>query len=180
MNSNLHRYFILLKSSLILLILILHSCKTESKDYFKFDEAVHFKLNPIINNDSIFPDKIKSEIDSLRKQIIIGDRPDKISDSIFINDLEKNGFDKIKIDPSSNEKINDIYQKKSSPIFKTSMACEPVYRDILIFKKNQKTIGISKICFECDKSINIGINGKLASFERKSDFENLKKVLKNE
>ena len=166
--------------SIFLLIIILSSCETESKDYFKFDEVVHFKLNPNINNDSIFPNKIKSEIDSLRKQIIIGDRPDKISDSIFINDLEKIGFAKIKIDSFSNEKINDIYQKKSSPFFKTSMACEAVYRDILIFKKNQKTIGFSKICFECDKSINIGFNGKLASFERKSDFENLKKVLENE
>ena len=34
---------------------------------------------------------------------------------------------------------------------KDNSKCLPVYRDFLILKKNNKTVGIFKICFECSQ-----------------------------
>ena len=42
-----------------------------------------------------------------------------------------------------------FFQKKKCKEI-VSAACEPVFRDIFIFKKNKKEIGIAKICFECE------------------------------
>lgn len=40
----------------------------------------------------------------------------------------------------------EIYECGSA---KFDVACKQTYRDILIFKKNNKNVGISKICFSC-------------------------------
>ena len=162
---------------LILLVLIINSCKNESKNYFTFDEIVQYKLNPEINTELLFSEVLKTGIDSLRREIIINEKPSELKDSLFIRSLDKVGFEKVKVNPFKYHEIKDIYRERSSPFIKTSTTCEPIYRDILIFKLQNKITGISKICFECQKSQNIGINGKLKSFERESDFKNLKNFL---
>ena len=57
-------------------------------------------------------------------------------------------------------------------------ACIPVFRDILIFKKNNKSIGIAKICFECEKSHIVGTNKNIENFGQCGDFSKLMNILK--
>jgi hypothetical protein len=61
----------------------------------------------------------------------------------------------------------------------------PSYRDILILKKNKKTIAILKICFECDMVDKYGIiNSTFKESDIDEDnyfvnFKNLYKILYN-
>jgi hypothetical protein len=156
--------------------IILNSCK-DSKNYFTFDEVIQYKLDSEIDTESLFSENQKNESDSLRKAIVIGEKPNKIDDSLFVNNLKKIGFNKIKVNPFKYAEINKLYSEKMSPLIKTSTTCEPIYRDILIFKNTGKIIGISKVCFECLRSENIGLSGKLKAFERENDYKDLKNYL---
>ena len=123
---------------LILLVLIINSCKNESKNYFTFDEIVQYKLNPEINTELLFSEVLKTGIDSLRRVIIINEKPSELKDSLFIRSLDKVGFENVKVNPFKYHEIKDIYRERSSPFIKTSTTCEPIYRDILIFKLQNK------------------------------------------
>ncbi len=57
--------------------------------------------------------------------------------------------------------------------------CLPVFRDILIFKKRHKVIGIVKICFGCEKAVIVGSQANTIGFGQDGDFQKLKKLLDN-
>ena len=91
--------------------------------------------------------------------------------------LQKFGYKKTTIDKTKNEHLNDIFSENNcSESF--AAACIPVYRDIFIFKKNNKTVGIAKICFGCRLFHIIGTKKNLENFGQCGDFEKLEKLIK--
>ena len=56
-------------------------------------------------------------------------------------------------------------------------ACAPMYRDIYVFRNNNKIVGISKICFECQI---IDFTSEKYNWQRYGECENLKKLEKME
>lgn len=56
--------------------------------------------------------------------------------------------------------------------------CEPIYRDIFLFKKNTKVSGIAKLCYDCEKSLFIGTSAVVSNFGAKGEFEQLRKIIK--
>ena len=83
----------------------------------------------------------------------------------------------IGIDKSKFIEINKIFVEKT---VNKSMdyACPADYRDILIFKNKNKTVGIAKICFECFKNQILGTKANTENFGQDGDYEKLEKLLK--
>lgn len=116
------------------------------KDTVRFDEIIHYKMNKSFSGDNL---RFKKHL-SARKKIIYGivkaDVPRTVSDTLFVKDLEKLNFHKERLEIAQYPKIAEIYSRGSGNY---ETACVKTFRDILVFKKNNKIVGISKICFDC-------------------------------
>ena len=190
-----------MKNILFLLFIVLFSCnsKTEKKTeniekhitenilkepkitggkYFEYDEIEYYKSE--IEEDQIgelYDNQKKSLKDSLKMGIILGEIPKSILDTNFIDDLKSFGYSKSNIKPKKIDKINEIFtEKKHSEMYET--ACLYIYRDILIFKKKSKIIGIAKMCFGCDASVIVGTKSNTDEFGMSGDYEKLKEILR--
>ena len=168
-----------MKGILILLILFtLCSCGQKLGEfYFDFDNVEHYSIE--IDENELFEleeKKYLSESEKLQIELVINDFPESISDTLFINKLEKSGFTKTLIEKSKNEDLNNLFREKSH---KESLyaACIAAYRDILIFRKNGKVIGIAKICFSCSQNRIIGTDANTFEFGQSGDYGKLAKIL---
>jgi len=95
----------------------------------------------------------------------------------FIKDLVGFGFVKQQVPSAKFAKINEILFNEKSKGRKAT-GCKPFYRDILVFRRDARLVGIAKICFECNQSYMIGIEHQTRNFGEKNDYENLEKILK--
>ena len=66
-------------------------------------------------------------------------------------------------------------EKKCHNIY--AVACIPVFRDILVFKKKNKVIGLAKICFKCGMYHIEGSNSNVECFGMDKEYKRLKKLL---
>lgn len=138
-------------------------------DYYSndFDES---KIGDLYDNQS------KSEIDSFKMGIILGDIPISISDLAFISKLEKIGYKKEIIDQSKFKRIDNIFVEKTT-LENVDAACIYVYRDILIFKKDNQVVGTAKVCFGCMANQIKGTTANTENFGQDGDYERLSKIL---
>ena len=83
--------------------------------------------------------------------------------------IENNYTDKELINSELYPKINEIYKNDIS--FEDSK-CIPIYRDILVFKKNDSIVAISKICFDCEMQYTLKSNQEIIEI----DNENILKL----
>ena len=124
-------------------------------------------------------DKQNSKIEEEKYNIILNDEfPKTINEINFIKDLSSLGFKKSSIKPKKFTDLNQIFVEKSEQdgiVF----ACIPVFRDLLVFKKNNKITGFAKICFECNQSHIIGSKSDTKNFGQGQDYEKLGKILES-
>lgn len=162
----------------LLFTIILLSCNSKGKKYFEYDEIEYYKSE--IEEDQIgvlYDNQKKSKIDSLKMGVILGEIPNSISNTEFIENLKSFGYIKSKIDPTKFNKIDEIFTEKShSELY--ANACIYIYRDILVFKKKSKVIGIAKICFGCDANVIVGTKANTEEFGMSGDYEKLRKILR--
>ncbi len=146
--------------------------------YFEYDEIEYYQNE--IKEDQIgelYDNQKKSLKDSLKIEVILGETPKSISDTNFIDDLKSFGYTKSNIKSKKIEKINEFFSVKNhSESYIT--ACIYVYRDILIFKRKSKVIGIAKICFSCNSKIIVGTKSITEKFGINGDYELLKEILR--
>jgi hypothetical protein len=102
--------------------------------------------------------------------------PGKLTDTSILKDIEKLDFIKTEISSNKFDQFNDIFCERQHKENNTSI-CAPVYRDILLFKKGNKIIGIAKLCFTCHQFIIIGTSLSTEEFGQSGDFEKLYKLL---
>ncbi|MGX9987496.1 hypothetical protein [Chryseobacterium sp. POL2] len=147
--------------------------------FFNFDviEYYHTKI-PEDKAMDLFDSQNKSQIDKLKFDIIIGEKPENLNNLKFITSLSEIGFTRSQIPQSKFKEINQIFTEKT--VYENyAAACVAVYRDILVFKKNKKIIGFCKICFDCRLFRIIGTNANTENFGQDGDFEKLSNLLKN-
>ena len=147
------------------------------KEFFEYDKIDYYK-NKIDSIDELETNKDVSKINNLKYEVILGEKPKRLSDAEFFNGLEKMDFKKSEIRQSKFGEINKIFIEKTVSQ-SLDYACPAVYRDILVFKKQNKTIGIAKICFECYKNQIVGTEANTENFGQDGDYEKLEKILKN-
>jgi hypothetical protein len=157
---------------------VLKEPKIKGEKYFEYDEIEYYKSE--IEEDQIgilYDNQKKSKTDSLKMGTILGEIPKSISDTEFIQNLKSFGYTKSKIDSTKFNKIDEIFTTKNhSELY--ANACIYIYRDILVFKKKSKIIGIAKICFGCDAKIIVGTKANTEEFGMNGDYEKLKKILR--
>ena len=151
--------------------------KITGEKYFEYDEIEYYQ-NEIEEDqiEELYDNQKKSVKDSLKTGVILGEIPKSITDTNFIDNLKSFGYTKSKIEPKKFDKIDEIFtEKKHSESYAT--ACIYIYRDILIFKRKSKIIGIAKICFGCDANVIVGTKSNTEEFGMSGDYQKLRKIL---
>jgi hypothetical protein len=152
--------------------------QTIGKKFFDYDEIYHYnnnieekKLGELNDNQS------KSELDSIKRGVVLGNIPKDMSDLAFVDQLEKIGYTKRDVDKSKFAAIDNIFAEKSVDEMVWA-DCKHVYRDVLVFKKNNKIIGVAKVCFSCRAHLILGTTANTENFGQNGDYEKLEKILK--
>ena len=121
----------------LILIFCLISCKDKQLVIADYDELTHYKLDTLIANENNLND------------ILSGEAIQNISDTLIIDQFTESGFVSSEVGKSNHIKLNQILTSTENT--KDYSKCLPVYRDFLILKKKNKTVGIFKICFQCSQ-----------------------------
>jgi len=171
-----------MKNLIIIIGMILFSIGCGQKlgnYYFDFDTVDWYSIE--INIDDLLDFEGQSNLtknQKLQYDLIMMDEPESENDTLFIQDLEKIGFEKIII--KKEERVNLIHEivREKSHQESLATACVAVYRDIFIFRKDGEVIGIAKICFDCWKSQIHGTTANTMDFGQSGDYSKLAGILK--
>ena len=121
----------------LFLIFCLISCKDKQLQTAEFDEIIQYKLDTLAVDEIDITD------------ILSGEAIQNISDTLIIEQFTEFGFVRSEVDKSNHIKLNRTLTSNENTIDNTK--CLPIYRDFLILKKKNRTVGIFKICFECSQ-----------------------------
>lgn len=145
--------------------------------YFDFNSVSHYSTQ--ITEEELFDIEgipNLSEEQRLKLDIILFDVPKEITDTLFIRRLSKIGFVERHLNKSQEDSIREIFkEKKPEEVLATT--CVAIYRDLLIFKKEENVTGIAKICFDCLKSDIIGAEVSTLAFGQSGDYNRLIRIL---
>jgi len=158
-------------------IILTFNCKKEPEYFFDFDEVVHYETD-MDEMDMI--ELRKKQFNSLDDQLVylyIGNPHLRKIDTVSLSRLKYIGFSETCIPGNKYPALREIFKEKSIDEEMTT-ACEPIFNDILVFRKKNKTIGIAKLCFHCSQSQFIGAKANTRTFGYHNEFEGLKKLLK--
>lgn len=145
--------------------------------YFQFDKIEHYYLDIEENNIwDIEKKKNKTNKEKKQLELLIEYIPEKLSDTLVLKDIDKLDFVKKGIPTNKFKQINEIFCQRNHDET-IALACIAVYRDILIFKKNNKIVGTAKICFDCDQNIITGTKVNTDEFGQSGDYSKLYKLL---
>lgn len=150
----------------------------KGKYFFDFDEVIYYKTN-ISDNDvmDIFTKHQKSKNERLLLDVVAQYMPESLNDTLFISKLEEIGYGKRNLPKSSNVALNEIFSQKEYKEYDRA-SCQPFYRDIYVFKKKGKTVGVAKICYGCGTSIFTGAQVNTNSFGANGELGKLEKIVK--
>lgn len=150
--------------------------KKELRPFFDSDRIDHYCLGSSdfehSTNDNTGEKEKKKEFSSF----FYGNYPDTISQKKFEDILLKYKYKKSNLSVKQQKKIENIFSEKDS-IQTDGYACIPEFRDIFIFKKKEKTVGIAKICFKCARFQIIGSKLDVSGFGLFSELDKLKKIV---
>ena len=158
----------------IFTIVILSSCKNDNQ-FFRYNKLEHYHID--IDEDKVFSlDEKKSKKQAKLIELLTQYTPDTLSEISVLNGIEKIGYKKKDVLKNEFENIDKIFSEKT--IFnKTEMSCIAIYRDILVFKNNNKIVGVVKLCFDCNQFVIAGTNKNTDSFGESDDFNSLYSIL---
>lgn len=171
----------------VISIFVFFSCsfskeKKNDKSFFDFDEVEHYYKD--INSGDILKEMkrlngVDRNSDEYNYLNLIGyNYPNDVNDEKFIDNLLKFNFIKERVDDKFYNKLNKIFTSSTCED-DFSLACAPIYRDILVFYKDKKIVGIAKICFECGKNEIIGAKTDTSFFGQCGGYGRLYKILKS-
>jgi len=169
----------------LFLSLILISCQNVKKNdisntsnqFFDFDEIIHYHKE-ISEKEwlKIVRKEPKNDDEIIFLRILNENYPTTTKDKNFINALDKLYPSKIKIEKNKFKEIGNIFSEKYHGEYAVA-GCEPFYRDVLVFKKNNEVVGISKICFQCALHSTIGTKKNTDQLGQNGDYAKLKILL---
>jgi len=157
-------------------LLLFLNCGSDNS-FFDFDEAIHYSIKPEDERSFI------SSKDETKKQefyhIFYGvyKYPSSIKDKELIKNLEKFYSIQRKIPNHNIQKLDSIFSQRSYNDTDGEYACEPAYRDIIIFKKSGRIVGLAKICFQCEMHYILGSKIETKHFGQAGEYQALQKIL---
>ncbi|MBI3220120.1 MAG: hypothetical protein HYZ44_11460 [Bacteroidetes bacterium] len=185
------------KTLLPLFLLVLFSFKSadrydadsvaKCKPYFHFDQVVHYKFVLPEDErftsmedyvlDSIIDNEERAKVAGIRKFLLDDQILTQLTDTTSFRQMEQFGFEKNKVPNEVYGKLNQLFCNRPHIDDFNIKMCIPVFHDLLVFKKNNKTVGYARICFGCDQIVIVGSKQDSASFGESSDFDKLKELL---
>lgn len=144
--------------------------------YYDFDEVVHYKTD-IDELDLLELDKkqVKTTKDSIMLTMAWNYYSFPLNRAVAY--LDSIDFKKQVIPSSKHSEIREIFKEKSKEM-DWGTTCEPVYRNIYVFKKNGKISGLARICNQCGMSLFSGTNANTHNFGSEGEYEKLKELVK--
>ncbi|MFD1603453.1 hypothetical protein ACFSJW_11965 [Flavobacterium artemisiae] len=154
--------------------------KKELQPFFDSDEIDHYYLN--FSEDDFFKlgraKKTSKKEEELFK-IFVYSFPDSIPKNDFGKTLLKHHYVKSNLSLHQQKKIENVFSEKDS-LKHDACACIAEYRDIFIFKKNRKTVGIAKICFKNGRFQIINSKATTEDFGHWTELDKLQKIVRPE
>jgi hypothetical protein len=142
----------------------------ECKPYFDFDEIVYYYSDvsdfEVLGrkNDDLHYLLFLQGFESLKDSIYL-EKGDSLFHKKIISKGEHSTIDKIFCYQTIN--IDHLYVSE----------CIAIYRDIFVFKKEKKIIGMAKICFDCNQFSSVGTDQETDNFGMNYEFSNLTKLI---
>lgn len=170
--------------STFLLAILLCSCNENKKattnidqPFFLYDQIEYYHTP--IAKDSLLAIKMKQEKSRKEEaflQIVTGNIPVSMKDTLFIKNMEILNFKKEILDPKIHSKISHLFsfRETGQPIASKSNA---EYLDVLIFRKNNKIVGMAKVSFEGLKHQMIGERYNDSKFGQSGEYKELDNIL---
>jgi hypothetical protein len=147
------------------------------KYYYDFTEVVYYKTTKGFDDLIAIDDKkVMTLKDSVTFQIMTGFE-EVVPYDVEATYLDSIGFEKKIIPVSRYAALYEIFRVKIRK-HSEAAACMPIYRDIYVFKKQGKVIGIAKLCYSCGQSQFIGTSAETSGFGMDGEFEKLKELVK--
>ncbi|GGF00800.1 hypothetical protein [Flavobacterium limi] len=152
--------------------------KKESRPFFDSDEIDHYFGNYTLESVIDFTGKSKrSKKQQELESLFVGYFPDSIPKKDFGEILLNHNYKKSNLTIKQQKQIENIFSEKDS-LQMNAYACVPEYRDIFIFKKKEKTVGIAKICFKCNRFQIIGSKIDTQYFGLGTELDKLHKIVR--
>ena len=105
-------------------------------------------------------------------------RPNSLKDSAFIKNLVDVGYHKRLIDEKYFPQLDTILKEKLNH---GGTRCIRAYRDILVFKRDSKIIGIANICVSCgDSNFHDSIGTSWYLVRDRDDLKDFFKLIRSE
>ncbi|HEY0029973.1 MAG TPA: hypothetical protein VGC65_04390 [Bacteroidia bacterium] len=146
------------------------------KAYFDFDEIVHYSTDiphyKVFVADSV-EDKTKEQ---KRKLDLLKNYHDSVLDTVVAANLESLNFKRSAVPFNKFAAISEIFSERKDDSTGI-VSCIPIFRDILIFKKCNKTIGLAKICFSCGQNVIMGTECDVSTFGQAQGYSKLHTIL---
>ncbi len=164
----------------ITFLLLLFTQHDNGDWFFQFDKIHHYQ-DPDGHFFDFLPvnDTVQTELEKFGYSIFGEGKPYSLKDTAFIDSLILIGFEQINMSPSKESDINHIYKERYADLTGPRLGsyCLPNFTDILIFKKQGKITGISKVCFGCSHISIVGTDKFTAAFGENGEYQQLEKVL---
>ncbi len=152
--------------------------KKELRPFFDSDEIDHYFVNYTLDSIIISGgESKKSKKEKEFEDLFMGYFPDSIPKNDFEEILLSHNYKKFNLTIKQQKEIENVFSEKDS-LQMSAYACVPVYRDIFIFKKKEKTIGIAKICFKCGRFQIIGSKIDTQYFGLFDELEELHNIVR--
>ncbi|MBA0883018.1 hypothetical protein [Flavobacterium undicola] len=152
--------------------------KKELRPFFESDKIDHYYLNfsedeftKLIRKDN----RTEKEVEF--SNLFTGHFPDRIPKENFEKILLSHNYKKSNLSIKQEKEIENIFSEKDS-LQNISYACIAEYRDIFLFKKKEKTVGIAKICFKCGRFQIIGSKIDVSGFGLWEELYKLKNIIR--
>ncbi|AWK03869.1 hypothetical protein HYN56_06355 [Flavobacterium crocinum] len=130
--------------------------KKELRPFFDADKIDHYFVNYTLDSIIISGEKSKkSKKEKEFEDLFMGYFPDSVPKKDFEKILLSHNYKKSNLTLKQQKEIENVFSEKDS-LQMSAYACVPEYRDIFIFRKKEKTVGIAKICFKCGRFQIIG------------------------
>jgi len=151
--------------------------KKELRPFFDADKIDHYYLD--ISDDNFFKLIRKENKTEKEKELIniyIYTFPDNIPKVDFEKTLLNHNYKKSNLSSKDEKNIENIFSEKDS-LKNDACACIAEYKDVFIFKKNEKTVGIAKICFKNARFQIIGSKINTEGFGLINELERLESIV---
>lgn len=137
-----------------------------ASNHLEFDEIIHYHNEKLDEGQQLAGDELPTATNDEKLFNEMGfSREITMSDSSKIKDLTRIGYEKHIVESRYFPTIKTLIHPEVDEYLSEETTCTHVYRDILVFKHQNKTVALIKWCFSCGDIVITRITGKNIDLE---------------